>query len=279
MTHSWRLLTIVGIAAALTACHGRNNSPSPTAPSPPPTAPSDTLPVAVASVVPATEEPIAAVTSVQFDGSRSRSNAPGGITQYLWDFGDGAQASGPLVQHVFNASGTKTVTLTVTDANGTSAPASTSVTIKSLGGDGLPPAGPCPDPAYEDFSFAESDKWHAQFRGHTRTYSLKQFGSVLCGRYTDTAFPSLFSWVVRGSVDSSRRLAITAKRHPEETTVIATIDATVSSFTGTTYGGSADGQTLSYYRGGGGGMPPSTINSPHPPHGLSDRQEEPGRSP
>lgn len=50
----------------------------------------------------------------------------GNIVSYAWDFGDGAVGSGSVVSHVF-ASGTFTVTLTVTDNAGASATASGNV--------------------------------------------------------------------------------------------------------------------------------------------------------
>jgi PKD repeat protein len=51
---------------------------------------------------------------VLFDGSRAR-DADGAITSWLWDFGDGATASGMNVRHRFRTSGEFPVTLTVTD--------------------------------------------------------------------------------------------------------------------------------------------------------------------
>ena len=107
----------------------------------------------------------------------------------------------------------------------------------------------CPPLAYADY-FSPSDGWHAQFHGHRRTYWLTgrlDPGSHLCGEYHDTAFPFPDYGEAEGSVDFYRRLTLNAWT-PEQTTVIATIDATGSSFTGVTYGGSADRQTLTYFR-------------------------------
>ena len=217
MSHSWSIGLILGTMIGVAACN------EPTGPS---ITPSKILPVASPSVSSANQDPVAAVSAVQFDGSRSTSSASGGITAYSWNFGDGSQASGAQVQHIFNSAGTKSVTLTVTDANGTSAPASTTVTIKDLTG-----------------------IWQAQFNVQTRTYTLVQNGSAITGMYTNTLLLRQ-EWPVNGSVDTSRRFTITAT-YPGETTVVlsnATIDATVSSFTGVTFGGSADNQTLTYRR-------------------------------
>jgi len=53
---------------------------------------------------------------VGFDGSAS-TDSDGEIVSWDWDFGDGASASGELVNHTYNAPGTYTVTLTVTDSD------------------------------------------------------------------------------------------------------------------------------------------------------------------
>jgi len=53
-----------------------------------------------------------------FDASNSTDE--GGIDRYQWDFGDGFLQEGPLVSHAFEATGTYTVTLKVTDIHGAS---------------------------------------------------------------------------------------------------------------------------------------------------------------
>lgn len=210
------LLTISGVVLLLSGCGSSDGGPPPILPAP----------IAVASVVSSIQDPLAAVSSVQFDGSRSTSAAPGGITAYRWDFGDGTQANGALVQHVFNTSGTKTVTLTVSDANGNSPPASTTVAIKDLTG-----------------------TWRAQFNVQTRTYTLVQNGTVITGTYTNNYLAGQI-WTTTGSIDASRRLTITST-YPDQITVVlssALVDNTASSFTGVTHGGSADNVTLTYVR-------------------------------
>lgn len=184
------------------------------------------VPVAVPSMPAANQDPIASVSSVVFDASKSTSSSSGGLTGYLWTFGDGSQAAGVQVLHLFATAGEKVVTLTVSDANGTSAPATISVTIKDLTG-----------------------TWQAPFNVQTRTYTLVQSGSVISGTYTNTALLRQ-EWPVSGSVDTSRRFTITAT-YPGETAVVlsnAVIDANVASFAGVTLGGSADGQMLTYRR-------------------------------
>lgn len=53
---------------------------------------------------------------VVFDGSGSTGQVP--LVSWRWDFGDGATASGVIVQHTYTNAGTFTVRLTVTDQHG-----------------------------------------------------------------------------------------------------------------------------------------------------------------
>jgi PKD repeat protein len=69
---------------------------------------------------------------VTFDGSLS-TDSDGRIVTYAWNFGDGGQASGPVVKHAFNAAGSYTVTLTVTDDRGQSASLSKAVPVSLTG--------------------------------------------------------------------------------------------------------------------------------------------------
>ena len=72
---------------------------------------------------------------IDFDGSGSTS--PGGsITNYAWDFGDGSTGSGATFSHVFTASGTFDVKLTVTDDQGNVAIQTQQVTIVAPDSDG-----------------------------------------------------------------------------------------------------------------------------------------------
>jgi PKD repeat protein len=55
--------------------------------------------------------------TVQFNGSGSY-DPDGEIISYYWDFGDGTNATGVTLTHVYTTNGTYIVTLTVTDNNG-----------------------------------------------------------------------------------------------------------------------------------------------------------------
>src|SRR5262245_49292153 len=68
--------------------------------------------------------------SCSFDG-RGSSDADGMIRSHAWDFGDGAEGSGPTAQHVYARSGSYVVTLTVTDDDGATGTASQSVVVRA----------------------------------------------------------------------------------------------------------------------------------------------------
>jgi chitodextrinase len=51
-----------------------------------------------------------------FEGTNS--SDPGGIARFQWDFGDGSTQEGSMVSHAFQAAGTYTVILKVTDDHG-----------------------------------------------------------------------------------------------------------------------------------------------------------------
>ncbi|MEA2355852.1 MAG: hypothetical protein QOD61_1981, partial [Solirubrobacteraceae bacterium] len=65
-----------------------------------------------------------------FDGSAS-TDPDGRVLSYAWDFGDGQSASTPQVSHAYAGSGTRTVTLTVTDNAGGSGLAAQIVQVGS----------------------------------------------------------------------------------------------------------------------------------------------------
>ena len=75
----------------------------------------DNTPVARFTAAP---NPAACGQSVAFNGSGSSHGRPDrSIVSYTWDFGDGGTAEGVTVSHTYNAFGTYTARLTVTDNN------------------------------------------------------------------------------------------------------------------------------------------------------------------
>ena len=70
--------------------------------------------------------------AVNFDGSAS-TDPDGNIDSYSWDFGDGATATGVAPTHTYATSEIFTVTLTVTDNDGTTGPTDTATTTASIG--------------------------------------------------------------------------------------------------------------------------------------------------
>jgi PKD repeat protein len=67
-----------------------------------------------------------------FDGSAS-TDSDGTVTNYVWNFGDGATGSGALVTHSYAGPGTYTVTLTVTDNGGATGVKTNSVKVPWTG--------------------------------------------------------------------------------------------------------------------------------------------------
>jgi len=66
--------------------------------------------------------------TIVFNASSSY-DSDGNITSYYWDFGDGTNATGVIVEHSYTENGTYTVTLTVTDDDGATTSSSATKTV------------------------------------------------------------------------------------------------------------------------------------------------------
>lgn len=90
------------------------------------TEPTNQSPIAIIDVSATNGE---APLTVTFSGSRS-SDPDGTIVDYRWDLGDGNTKNGVSVTHTYSQAGAFTVKLTVTDNQGASGEATTSITVR-----------------------------------------------------------------------------------------------------------------------------------------------------
>ncbi|WP_423744364.1 PKD domain-containing protein (plasmid) [Haladaptatus sp. SPP-AMP-3] len=95
----------------------------------------DAVTVTVSDVTPpnadaGTNQPVNEDSSVTFDGSLSTDNS--GIASYNWRFGDGTNATGMNVSHVYADPGKYSVILTVMDGTGNTDTDSVTVTVKDV---------------------------------------------------------------------------------------------------------------------------------------------------
>lgn len=97
------------------------------------------------TVTPNTQPPVANAggpyagtvnVAISFNGAASR-DPDGSVVSYLWNFGDGATASGVTPMHTYSSAGSYTVRLTVTDNDGLTNSASTTAQVSD--GTGLQP--------------------------------------------------------------------------------------------------------------------------------------------
>ncbi|MET0736370.1 MAG: PKD domain-containing protein [Microbacterium sp.] len=105
--------------------------------------------------------PVVSGRSVTVSGTGS-TDADGTITSYAWAFGDGATAIGPTASRTYAADGAYTITLTVTDDDGTSHSTTRAVTVAAPpGGDEVTAA--------DAFTRTASNSWGAADTGGSWT--------------------------------------------------------------------------------------------------------------
>jgi hypothetical protein len=89
-------------------------------------------PVATFTFTPAQEPTVPFVQeTIAFNATESH-DPDGFITNYFWDFGDGTNATGIVVNHAYSTAGTFTVTLTVTDNSTLTGTHSVDIEIRAL---------------------------------------------------------------------------------------------------------------------------------------------------
>jgi len=130
-------------------------------------------------------------TPILFVGSAS--NDPDGIiTSYLWDFGDGQNATGPTPNHTYLQEGTYQVTLTVTDDNNLTNTANTTATIQDTTSIASFTATPTSGTAPLSVSFTDTSTNNYEIRtwdwtfgdGQTATGSTATHTYLIEGQYT-----------------------------------------------------------------------------------------------
>jgi PKD repeat protein len=104
------------------------------------TLPAQSVTLIVLAAASANQSPVAALSAqplsglaplnVSFDGSGS-ADADGSIVAYAWNFGDGASASGATANHSYSAPGSYLARLTVTDNQGASNSATTTIQVSA----------------------------------------------------------------------------------------------------------------------------------------------------
>ncbi len=139
--------------------------------------------------------------AVTFDGSASR-DPDGSIVNYVWNFGDNTTGQGAATSHIYQASGTFTATLTVTDNGGARSQATRTITVAA----GPPPSSvtvngritydrvpfeACADGTCRDGTFADGLDYAATIEAPARgvTVELVQAssGAILTTTSTDAS--------------------------------------------------------------------------------------------
>jgi heat shock protein HslJ len=128
-----------------------------------------------------------------FDGTSSTAGATP-IVSYVWDMGDGTALSGSVVQYAYNAAGTFTYRLTVTDQNGQASTDNQTITVRPVV-EVLPPTAAIEGPA-ETFvgqSVTFSAAGSQQGTGAISGYQWQSGAGDNTGTVPDNTFTTIYS--------------------------------------------------------------------------------------
>jgi len=137
MSEMRRTVVLTGLfATMLVACENKTPVGPGTVTVTQTTSSTTTIPTTTTSIAPATRaiftvspNPASVAQQVHVDGSGSMALPGRSLISYAWNYGDGTMKSGVTSQHDYDAPGTYTIVLTVTDDAGQKATASQPVTV------------------------------------------------------------------------------------------------------------------------------------------------------
>jgi hypothetical protein len=184
--------------------------------------PDNTAPVAGSIAVSPTGTGLAGATNFVFTATGS-SDAENDPLTYAWTFGDGSSGAGATASHVYNAGGTFSVTLTVSDGTQSATAASRSVQVRDVNGTwvNISPQIGNPD-------------------GIQRRVRFTQSGAQISGTYRTNLAPGA-TGSVTGTLASPRNLTFEARLKDAEDVQVGftfegSFNESFTAFTGTARG-------------------------------------------
>jgi PKD repeat protein len=213
--------------------------------------------------------PVCAGLACSFDGSGS--NDPDGtIASYAWNFGDSTTGTGATVPHTYAASGTFTVTLTVTDNQGGTKSATTNVTVAPIAN--VPPTAVQALPACVNLACSFSGVGSTDPDGTVASYAWDfgdgTFGTGATTTHTYAANGTYTAALVvtddKGAPSAAAIRTFTVAANVAPTAVIASSPCTDLTCSFSSAGSTdPDGTVASYLWNFGDGLTSTQANPPH----------------